>query len=168
MRPHPQSKKSEVAMLDALMARYPNNDKFYWNFDNDNFLCMASSDLLITDFSSIVYDWAFVFEKPLIYAGVNFNAAGYEAAWFTKESQEATGAGCGEPLWREGAIKKLGAQLDENDFPRLKEIIDNVLNNDKYKASQKALKSEAWQEEGHSATLTVDYLLNKQKALKQK
>ena len=58
-----QKKRSEKEMLDSLMSKYPDLE---WNFDNDNFDILNRADLLISDFSGVIFDFALVFgAEPL-------------------------------------------------------------------------------------------------------
>ena len=71
IRPHPQSYTAEKDMLDHLMSKYGNNPNVEWNRDNDNFEVLRQSDILISDYSGIVFDFTLVFDKPLIYTDTN-------------------------------------------------------------------------------------------------
>lgn len=153
VRPHPQMAVSDPELLDALKLKYPNNDRFAWNFDNDNFDILSKSDIMITDFSGIIFDYCLVFDKPLIYADTSMDLAPYDAAWID------------EPLWRLEVLPKLGVKLDEKQFDDMKKIIDNLSESDEFKLGREEVKNTAWQCIGQSAKLTVDYLENKCKAL---
>ena len=148
VRPHPQMAISDPKLLESLKAKYPDSEKFSWNADNDNFDILSRSDVMITDFSGIIFDYCLVFDKPLIYADTSMDLAPYDAAWID------------EPLWRFEVLPKLGVQLSEDKFDNMKDIIDNLLTNDKFKQGREEVKSQAWQCIGESAKLTVDYLEN--------
>ncbi len=68
IRPHPQSFTADKDIIDGLMSKFPESDKLHWNRDNDNFEALADSDIMISDFSAVNFDYAFVFDKPLIYS----------------------------------------------------------------------------------------------------
>uniref|UniRef100_UPI00298DAB27 CDP-glycerol glycerophosphotransferase family protein n=1 Tax=Treponema sp. TaxID=166 RepID=UPI00298DAB27 len=72
VRPHPQSLTSEKELLDSLTKKFEGK-KISWNFDNDNFDVLNESDIMITDFSDIILDYTFIFNKPVIYADTNFD-----------------------------------------------------------------------------------------------
>lgn len=150
VRPHPQSFTSEKDLMESLQKKFPENENFKWNRDNDNFDALNEADLLITDFSGIVFDFTLVFDKPVIYADTSFNKDPYDAAWID------------EPLWRFEKLKELGIKLDKNDFSRMKEIIDSVIENKDLKNARSRVRDEAWQYKGQGAEKTVDWLLNKQ------
>ena len=72
-RPHPQTMATEREMIEAIMKEYPAGDRLEWNFDNDNFEVLRRSDLLISDFSGIIFDYALVFLRPVIYDDVSYD-----------------------------------------------------------------------------------------------
>lgn len=146
IRPHPQSFTAEKEMMDELMAKYPDGDKVKWNRDNDNFDVLNLADILISDFSGVVFDYSLVFGKPIIYADTSFDKAPYDAAWIEDE------------LWTFKALPRLGKQLKAEDFPNIKAVIDDCIENSKYEEERKKVCDETWAHRGESAKLIVDYL----------
>ena len=155
IRPHPQSKTSEKELLDSLMAKYPDSDSLHWNFDTDNFNVLQKSDVLISDFSGVMFDFALCFDKPIIYADTKFDASAYDAAWLDE----------GEVLWRFKVLPELGIPLKEEDFGNIKAIIENLITDEKYSAGRERVRKEAWQNQGNAAAAITDYLTGKLKEL---
>lgn len=151
VRPHPQTVSSEKEMLYSLMEQFPESEKFNWNFDNDNFEVLNKADILITDFSGIIFDYSLVFDKPLIYADTQFDSGVYDAAWLD------------EPMWSFRVLPKVGIQLKKEDFSRIGEIITNVLESENLKQGRESVRTECWQHRGESAKRIADYLIEKQK-----
>ncbi len=156
IRPHPQSFISEKPMMDRLRKQFPETENLKWNRDNDNFEVLKRADLLITDFSGIIFDFALVFGKPLIYADTSFDSAPYDAAWID------------EPLWRFEVLKDLGVQLKKEDFPKLKQLIDEQLLSAGKAQAREKVRDEAWQYIGESAERTVDYMVRKYREVSAK
>ncbi len=156
VRPHPQSLTSEKAVLEPLWKEFPDSEHLHWNYDNDNFEALWNADLMITDFSGIIFDYALVFGKPIIYADTSFDPAPYDAAWIE------------EPLWRFEVLKELGAPLKREDFPRMRELIDDLLQQEQGREAREKVRDEAWQCIGESAKLTVDYMIHKYEELSLK
>ncbi len=150
VRPHPQSFTSEKEMLDKLMAQFPNVE---WNRDNDNFEVLNRSDIMISDFSGVLFDFSLVFDKPIIYADTSFDTAPYDACWLEEET------------WTFSTLKKIGSPLPADGFDRVKELIDSCLHEEKFKNARDAARAEAWNHIGESASLTVEYLLAKREEL---
>ncbi|MDY2626463.1 MAG: CDP-glycerol glycerophosphotransferase family protein [Coriobacteriales bacterium] len=149
VRPHPQSFKSEKDLIDTLMADYPASDQLEWNRDVDNFDCLRRSDVLVSDFSGVVFDFALVYDKPVIYTDPNFDLAPYDAWWLKRE------------LWTQGALPRLGMQLTEEGMEDLKSLIDTCLEDPRFAQGRDQVRQEAWQCYGQGAQKTVDYLVAK-------
>ena len=66
VRPHPQSFRSETEMIERIMKAYPDSDQLEWNRDNDNYEVLKRSDILISDFSGVIFDFTLIFDKPVI------------------------------------------------------------------------------------------------------
>ena len=150
VRPHPQSLTAEKDMMDALMAAYPDGEVIEWNFDNDNFDILNRADVMISDFSGVIFDYSLVFDRPIIYTEATYDDDALDSAWLD------------EPLWKFTAYTQLGLSLAEKDFPRIKEVIDRALTDEDVKLGIARAKDEAWAHRGHAAEVTVDYLVRKQ------
>ena len=153
IRPHPQSIKSEKDMIEMLMKEYPENEDLEWNSDTDNFDVLRRADIMITDFSAVILDFALVFDKPVIYAEYDLDKSVYDAAWID------------HPLWQEEMFPKLGTALKEEQFDDLKNIIDSMISSEAFASGREKAREEAWMNIGHSAELTVDYLIRKSEQL---
>lgn len=146
VRPHPQTVVSEQSILKPLEEKYSSIE---WNYDNDNFEVLNKTDLLITDFSGIIFDFACVFDKPLIYADTEFNTLPYDADWLD------------EPRWSFKILPQIGIQLKESDFGHLKSIIETALNDSRLKAGRSKIRKECWEHIGESAARAADFLIAK-------
>jgi hypothetical protein len=65
VRPHPQSKKSEPEIIEKLSSRY--KEKLIWDYESDNIYSLSKADIMISDFSGIIFDYVFLMDKPVIY-----------------------------------------------------------------------------------------------------
>lgn len=149
VRPHPQSFKSEKEMLDRLMERFPESDKLEWNRDNDNFDVLNRSDILISDFSGVIFDFTLIYDKPVIYTDPDFDISPYDAWWLDT------------PLWTVSALPRLGYSLTEDNMEGLKELIDSCLSDPRFAEGRKEVKKETWNHMGEGAARVADYLINK-------
>lgn len=149
VRPHPQSFKSETAMIEKLMADYPASDQLEWNRDTDNFEVLRRSDILISDFSGVIFDFTLIFDKPVIYTDPQFDVGLYDAWWLK------------EPLWTVSALPRLGCQLKPENMDDLKSLIDECLSDPRYAEGRRQARAETWENPGEGARRTVDYLLQK-------
>lgn len=154
VRPHPQSFVSEKDLMEKLMKDYPASEQLEWNRDADNFEVLRRSDILISDFSGVIFDFTLVFDKPIIYTDPQIDVGPYDAWWLDT------------PLWTVSALPRLGCQLTEDNIGHLKEVIDSCLKDPQYVEGRRTVKEETWAYAGEGAKRTVDYLLNKYEKLK--
>lgn len=153
VRPHPQSFKSETELMEKLMKQYPNSDQLEWNRDTDNFEVLRRSDILISDFSGVVFEFSLVYDKPVIYTDPNIDLSPYDAWWLDAE------------LWTTTALPRLGAELTVENMQDLKTLIDNCLEDPRYAEGRRQVKAETWEHAGEGATRVADYLIGKYEEL---
>ena len=149
VRPHPQSFKSETEMIQKLMAEFPESEQLEWNRDTDNFEVLRRSDILISDFSGVIFDFTLNFDKPVIYTDPQFDLGPYDAWWLE------------EPLWTVSALPRLGRQLRPENIDDLKALIDTCLTDEQYAQGRRQVREETWEHPGEGAKRTVDYLMQK-------
>ena len=150
IRPHPQSFVSDKEVIEKLQAKYPNSDQIAWDSNPDNFDSLNRSDILISDFSSVIFDYSLVFNKPVIYAENVFIKDPYDAAWLDEE------------MWKFRVLPSIGLPLREEDFPRMKEVILHAVENQELSSGREQARKEAWAHIGESAALITDYLIESQ------
>ena len=148
IRPHPQSFESEKDLMNSLMSKFPESDKMHWNRDNDNFEVLSRSDIMITDFSGVMFDYALIFDRPFIYADIEFDKSPYDAAWLE------------EDMWTLKILPHIGIPLKEEDFDNIREVIDRTVNDESLEKGRERARKETWANPGEAASRTVDYLTN--------
>ncbi|MBA3774143.1 MAG: CDP-glycerol glycerophosphotransferase family protein [Ramlibacter sp.] len=79
LRPHPQSRKSEAELLSALQRDTSGMVACYWDFSADPIAAMANSDILLSDISGIVFDYAFLTGRPVLTMDFTVDKRGFEA-----------------------------------------------------------------------------------------
>ncbi len=151
IRPHPQSFTSEKEMLASLMQQYPGGEQLEWNRDNDNFEVLRRSDLLISDFSGVIFDYALIFGRPVLYADTSFDKSPYDACWLEEE------------LWTFRTLPKIGRKLSQDMFPQLRSLIDEMTENPEYRAAIETARKETWANRGEAAERVADYMIRRQK-----
>ena len=149
IRPHPQSFTADKDIIDDLMGKFPESDKLHWNRDNDNFEVLADSDIMISDFSAVNFDYAFVFGKPLIYSNTGFTKNLYDAWRFEEDP------------WNVSTPRRIGIELTKENIPNLKQIIDDSIGNTSLDEARNEAKNETWCNIGSSAGIIADYLADK-------
>ena len=120
-----------------------------WNRDTDNFDVLRRSDILISDFSGVIFEFSLIYDKPVIYTDPKFDLSPYDAWWLES------------PLWTASALPRLGRELTTESAENLKELIDSCLTDPQYADGRRQVKAETWEHAGSGAVRVVDYLLNK-------
>lgn len=156
VRPHPQSYTSEKEMLEGIMNAHPGTDQLEWNRDTDNFDVLRRSDLLISDFSGVIFDFSLVYDKPVIYADTHFDFSVYDQWWLDT------------PYWTFTALPRIGAKLTPENMGELKSMIDNCLTDPRFALGRQEARSETWEHKGEGTQRAVEYLLNKYRELTEK
>ncbi len=149
IRPHPQSFSSEAELIDGLMTKYPDSERLEWNRDRDNFDVLRRSDILISDFSGVIFDFALIFDKPVIYTDPKFDVSLYDAWWLDT------------PLWTASALPRLGCELTHQNMESLRCLIDTCIEDPTFAAGRKSVKAETWAFPDGGAARAADYLIRK-------
>lgn len=149
VRPHPQSFASEKAMLDKLMNKYNDPSVVEWNTDIDNFEVLRLSDILISDYSGVMFEFAMVFDKPIIYTDTKFDIRPYDADWID------------ETPWTFRILPDLGMELNDDNVGNIKELIDNVIENPSFTEGREKARQDTWAHIGESAKRAADFIIKK-------
>jgi len=147
VRPHPQSKKSESAMLEKLSLRYQNRDNIVWDYEGVNIHSLSKADIMISDFSGIIFDYMFLFNKPVIYAACDIDLRPYDADDIEHE------------LWQFKILKETGIELRENDFTSIGEIIKKASDNASLSEARRTAKKTAWRHQGEAGALIANFMI---------
>lgn len=151
VRPHPQSKFSEADLLEKLTEHFKDNKNIIWDYEKDNMIAMSKSDIMISDFSGIIFDYVFLFNNPLLFVDVNFDKTPYDLDDLPHEA------------WQFETLNKIGVQIKEEDFSNIKSIIENSVSSEQLINNRQIAKSEAWMYQNESARRVVDFLISKKK-----
>lgn len=155
IRPHPQTFVSEKDMIEPLMKAYPETDKLVWDRDIDNFDTLNQSDILISDFSGVVLDYALVFDRPVICAETSFDNGIYDSWWL------------GEREWIFETLDNIGVKLTPDNMDNIKELVEKALTDTKLKEGRDKARAESWANMGKSVGSIVDYMIEKRKELNE-
>ncbi len=152
VRPHPQSFIAEKEIIDRLTTKYNDPSKVEWNRDNDNFEVLRRSDILISDFSGVIFDFSLVFNKPVIYTDPsNIDTGVFDAYWID------------ETPWTFRVLSDLGIELNDSNIDNIKDVIDKCLEDPSFEEGRNKARSEAWANIGQGAARSVDFVMRKYK-----
>ena len=149
VRPHPQSRISEKDMLDKLESKYPGSDTIIWDYDRNNIYSLSKSDIMISDFSGIVFDYILLFNRPVIYNSQKFDMRMYDAIQIDEE------------VWGFKTLRKVGVEIKEEMFSSIKNVITDVANDKSRLAMLTEVKNEAWMYPGEAGKRIADYMTEK-------
>ena len=113
VRPHPQSFVSEKSVMDGLMTAFPDSSSLKWDTEKDGLIAMFHSDIMISDFSGIIFDYLFLFERPVLTFKAQFEKRGREAMDLKEDSADIK------------LLDKIGQTLQESDIENISSIIEN-------------------------------------------
>lgn len=111
IRPHPQSLRSEQALIDALRRVTDAQPGFRWDLGRDPVDAMAASDILVSDISGIVFDFAFLTGRPVLTMDLPVDKRGFEAMDLEFEP------------WEIEMLDVIGRRIDLSDLPHLGQIV---------------------------------------------
>ena len=74
VRPHPMTVKKSPKIIKQILEKFEKNPDFLLDTNTSSFEQLFSSYALITDWSGIGYEYAFVCERPVIYVDVQKKA----------------------------------------------------------------------------------------------
>jgi len=146
IRPHPQSNNSEKHLLEKFQTLYKDNKNIEWDFNRENIYSMNKADIMISDFSGIMFDYMFLFNKPVIYINQDFDSRPYDASDLDHE------------LWQFNIIKKSGIELVECDFINIIDIIKNAVGNQSLTDARKTASESAWQHKNEAGKRIFNFM----------
>ena len=153
IRPHPQSFISDPSMMAELMRKYPESEHLKWDRNSDNFDSLNKADIMISDFSGIIFDFALAFDKPVIYADTEFNKDVYDYWWLDRTP------------WTEEILPSLGKKLTKDNFGNIKELIDSCIGSSDFREGREKARSEAWVNIGEGASRMAGFIAAKEESL---
>jgi hypothetical protein len=147
IRPHPQSVISEKQIIEKLVKRYEDNQNIEWDYNNENIYSLSKSDVMISDFSGIIYDYVFLFDRPVLINLHGIDLRPLDAHCLIEE-----------PSYIQ-TLRKIGIELNESNLKSIKETISSLLQNTELQNNRKEAKKQMWQYQGESGKRIVDYLI---------
>jgi len=152
VRPHPQSFVTEADFLARCERETAGLERIRWDRATVGLDAMAESDILVSDTSSIRFDYAFLFGKPVVTLAI------------PRERQTAYESIYMDRVWTEEAAARIGAVVGRADIASLADRVRDVL------ARAPAQTLAGYRDEiianfGHSAPVIVAFLEEKRQAV---
>ena len=115
VRPHPQSYTSEPKAIALVENELKKSSNIIWDREISPSLSMQKADLLISDTSSIRFDFAFLYQKPVITLDIALQAM----PGFEREDMSE--------LWMDCAAKEIGAVLKPDEIGKISALVEEML-----------------------------------------
>lgn len=147
VRPHPQSKTAEPDMLKKLEEKYKINDNLFWDYEPENITSLSKADIMISDFSSVIFDYCFLFDKPFLYCNNEFDHRPYDSGDLK------------ELPWKFLVLKDIGVELKPENFKDIRKIIKDASENLTLKENRLKAKDIAWQNRGLAGHKVYEFLM---------
>jgi hypothetical protein len=112
VRPHPQSARSEADLLTRLRRETGSVPNCTWDYRPDPVDAMAASDILVSDISGIVFDYAFLTGRPVLTLDFAIDKRGFEAMDLPFEP------------WEIACLDVIGRRIGPDDVPSIRRIIE--------------------------------------------
>ncbi|WP_289748734.1 CDP-glycerol glycerophosphotransferase family protein, partial [Helicobacter bilis] len=157
IRPHPQSYNSEKELLDSLREQTKDCSNIVWDNNRDNIYALHCADMMIGDFSGVIFDFVCLFEKPVLTPTFDFNIVGYDLEDIY------------ETPWVKDALTKIGKSIEPSEFDRLPSVIESLLQDkegyDKLKENIREMKALLWEYQGVGGIKTAQEILRIEKEI---
>jgi len=153
IRPHPQSRISEKELLASLERDYPHGDLVEWDYTDENLSSLNRASVMISDFSGIIFDYAFLFNRPVLYLNADFDDQMYDSSDIT------------EKPWKFRILNDIGIELRPQMFDQIKEVISTLAMDATLSKKRLDAGSTAWHYRGESGNRVADFLIQKSKEL---
>jgi hypothetical protein len=156
VRPHPQSFTADKELMEKLMSEYPESNQLEWSREPDNFEVLRRSDVMISDYSGVIFDFALVFDKPVICTDTELNIGPFDVWWLNT------------PYWTTTALPRIGPTLTADKLANIKAVIDQAIDDKSYVDSRHEVRNETWMYRGEGAKRAANFIMKKYKELTQK
>ena len=157
IRPHPQSYNSEKELLNSLQAQTKDCENIVWDNNRDNIYALHRADMMIGDFSGVIFDFVCLFEKPVLTPTFDFNIIGYDLEDIY------------DTPWVKDALTKIGKSIEPSEFDRLPSVIESLLQDkegyDKLKENIREMKALLWEYQGVGGIKTAQEILRIEKEI---
>ena len=156
VRPHPQTVISERYIIDPLKARYQTTPSLEWDFQDTNLSSLSRADTMISDFSGVIFDYVFLFDRPFFYLNTEFDQRPYDMYDIDRDP------------WKLRVLSEIGSVLDPDDFSRIREVVFDLVQDPHLEVNRKHAQDLAWQYRGESGKRTYGFLTLKRAELMKK
>lgn len=117
LRPHPQSYTSFPHIMEAIETHFADHARFRIDRQPLATESMMLADLMISDLSGVFWDFAFLYDKPILLLKTEFDSVeGFEGSELDYQ------------MWEIKERKHLGIEFEEKDIAGISDRVNSLIN----------------------------------------
>ena len=148
-RPHPQMYVSDKETIAAVEEKIKNNSLIELDKNRTAAASMARSHAMVTDISGVIFDYAFLFEKPIFLVNSEYNLGGYDVIDID-----------GGRVWDLDKSREITRIIKPEEMDSLAAIVKAEMgNSDLYRDKIRKIKTEEIYNFGHAGEVAARQLL---------
>lgn len=140
--------------MESLAKKYKDFSNIEWDYEQENIYSLSKSDVMISDFSGVIFDYIFLFNKPVLYVKQNIDLRPYDADDLYQEEA----GGPLENLWQFKTVREIGVELKEESFEQIEDVIKASISSASLNEARASAKETAWERRGESGRLIFDFM----------
>ncbi len=148
LRPHPQSFISEKPLMEQLQRELASFSNIEWDRNPDGFASLSRASAMVSDFSGVVFDFAFVFLRPVVTLTYELDKRGFDAFSLP------------HPSWESQIVEHIGHRLDPAELEQLPRIISELTSDETFSDRILHIRETSVANFGKAAAPVVDTILN--------
>ncbi len=156
VRPHPQYIKRFPVKMDEIIEKYKDKFSEYFEIQTDfsSNSTVYSSDILITDWSGIAFEFSFTTNKPSLFINTQMKVVNKDYNRITITPFDIEGR------------DQVGISINKEDCINISSTVDDLLEHyEDYTAQIDALKNSYFYNLGHSGEVGADYIIKRIKGI---
>ena len=147
LRPHPESVRKNPELIRSLLSKFDAHEGFEYDPDSTGDIWMRRSDLMISDWSGVAMEYAYGFEKPVLFIDLpkKVNNPDYEQLGIS-------------PM--EVSIREeIGSILGVDELSKISDVVERLISPEANNIeSIRASRERRVFNEGNSASIAADFI----------
>ena len=148
-RPHPQMYVSDKETIQAVEEKIKGNSLIELDRNRTAAASMARSHAMVTDISGVIFDYAFLFERPIFLVNAEYNLGGYDVIDID-----------GGKVWDLDKSREITRIIAPGEVQNLASIVKSEIDNaDAYRDKIRKIKNEEIYNFGHAGEAVAKQLV---------
>ena len=148
-RPHPQMYVSDKETIQAVEEKIKGNSLIELDRNRTAAASMARSHAMVTDISGVIFDYAFLFERPIFLVNAEYNLGGYDVIDID-----------GGKVWDLDKSREITRIIAPEEVQNLASIVKSEIDNaDAYRDKIRKIKNEEIYNFGHAGEAVAKQLV---------